>query len=197
MWLAAGTTDMRRGFDGLSRQVQHVLGHDPFSGHLFFFRGRLGELVKSLFWDTQGLALYAKRLERGRFVWPAVKEGVIAHAGNPLDALGRHRLAHARAHVAAGDGGVTPAPRIHAVHRRRDWHDLCPQPAPWAVPPGDRFAMALDLAALPDDVDALRAIVAAQVAELATKNTLIDALRLNWPGCSAYSSTARRSGCTQ
>ena len=57
---------MRRGFDGLSRQVQQVLGHDPFSGHLFVFRGRRGDLLKVLYWDTQGLCLFAKRLERGR-----------------------------------------------------------------------------------------------------------------------------------
>ena len=62
VWLTAGATDMRRGFDGLARQVQHVLGHDPFSGHLFVFRGRRGDLVKCLWWDTQGLVLYAKRL---------------------------------------------------------------------------------------------------------------------------------------
>ncbi|MGI4795443.1 MAG: IS66 family insertion sequence element accessory protein TnpB [Janthinobacterium lividum] len=45
-WLAAGATDMRRGFDGLVRQVQEVLGHDPFSGQVFVFRGRRGDLVK-------------------------------------------------------------------------------------------------------------------------------------------------------
>jgi transposase len=78
VWLAAGATDMRRGFDGLSRQVQQVLGHDPFSGHLFVFRGRRGDLVKVLYWDTQGLCLFAKRLERGRFVWPAAKDGVVS-----------------------------------------------------------------------------------------------------------------------
>ena len=76
VWLSAGRTDMRRGFDGLARQVQEVLGHDPFSGHVFVFRGRRGDLVKCLFWDTQGLVLYAKRLERGRFTWPQAKEGV-------------------------------------------------------------------------------------------------------------------------
>lgn len=78
VWLAAGTTDMRRGFDGLARQVQEVLKHDPFGGHLFVFRGRRGDLVKCLFWDTQGLVLYAKRLERGRFVWPRAKDGVVS-----------------------------------------------------------------------------------------------------------------------
>jgi len=69
---------MRRGFDGLSRQVQEVLGYDPFSGHLFVFRGRRGDLVKVLYWDTQGLCLFAKRLERGRFVWPSAREGVVS-----------------------------------------------------------------------------------------------------------------------
>ena len=77
VWLAAGTTDMRRGFDGLARQVQQVLGQDPFSGHLFVFRGRRGDLLKVLFWDGQGLCLFAKRLERGRFVWPQAKDGVV------------------------------------------------------------------------------------------------------------------------
>lgn len=78
VWLAAGTTDMRRGFDGLARQVQQALGQDPFSGQLFVFRGRRGDLVKVLWWDTQGLVLYAKRLERGRFVWPQAKDGVVS-----------------------------------------------------------------------------------------------------------------------
>jgi transposase len=78
VWLAAGATDMRRGFDGLARQVQQTLGQDPFSGHLFVFRGRRGDLVKVLYWDTQGLCLFAKRLERGRFVWPSATEGVVS-----------------------------------------------------------------------------------------------------------------------
>src|ERR1700759_4318111 len=78
IWLAAGLTDMRRGFDGLAALVQQHLGQDPFSGHLFVFRGKRGHLLKILFWDGQGLVLYAKRLERGRFVWPQAKEGVVS-----------------------------------------------------------------------------------------------------------------------
>lgn len=78
IWLAAGTTDMRRGFDGLARQVQEVLQLDPFSGHLFVFRGKRGDLLKCLFWDTQGLVLYAKRLERGRFIWPQARNGSVS-----------------------------------------------------------------------------------------------------------------------
>jgi transposase len=78
VWLAAGTTDMRRGFDGLACQVQEVLQLDPFSGHLFVFRGKRGDLLKCLFWDTQGLVLYAKRLGRGRFVWPQARDGSVS-----------------------------------------------------------------------------------------------------------------------
>ena len=78
---------MRRGFDGLARQVQHVLGHDPFGGHLFVFRGRRGDLVKCLWWDTQGLVLYAKRLERGRFVWPTVRDGAVSMTPAQLSML--------------------------------------------------------------------------------------------------------------
>jgi transposase len=65
-------------FDGLARLVQEVLGRDPFSGHVFAFRGRRGHLVKLLFWDGQGLCLYAKRLDRGRFVWPNAQDGVVS-----------------------------------------------------------------------------------------------------------------------
>jgi transposase len=78
IWLAAGLTDMRRGFDGLAALVQQQLGQDPFGGHLFVFRGKRGHLLKILFWDGQGLVLYAKRLERGRFVWPQAKDGVVS-----------------------------------------------------------------------------------------------------------------------
>ena len=77
VWLAAGVTDMRKGFDSLAAQAQTVLGQDPFSGHVFCFRGRRGDLVKLLWWDGDGLCLFAKRLERGRFVWPRADEGVV------------------------------------------------------------------------------------------------------------------------
>lgn len=74
--LALGVTDMRCGFNGLAAQVQTVLRADPFSGHLFLFRGRRGDLLKVLWWDGQGLVLLAKRLEKGRFIWPTIaREG--------------------------------------------------------------------------------------------------------------------------
>ena len=55
IWIVAGVTDMRRGFDGLSGQVQTVLQQQPFSGHVFLFRGRRGDIVKLLWWDGDGL----------------------------------------------------------------------------------------------------------------------------------------------
>ena len=77
IWIAAGVTDMRRGFDGLSAQVQTVLHEQPFSGHVFIFRGRRGDIVKCLWFDGDGLCLFAKRLERGRFIWPQATEGTV------------------------------------------------------------------------------------------------------------------------
>lgn len=77
IWIAAGVTDLRRGFDGLSAQVQNVLHEQPFSGHVFVFRGRRGDIVKLLWWDGDGLCLFAKRLERGRFIWPKAESGTV------------------------------------------------------------------------------------------------------------------------
>ena len=78
VWLAAGVTDMRRGFATLAAQSEATLKQDPFAGHLFVFRGRRGDLIKVIWWDGQGACLFSKRLERGRFVWPSAKEGKVA-----------------------------------------------------------------------------------------------------------------------
>ena len=77
IWIAAGVTDLRRGFDGLSAQVQTALQQQPFSGHVFVFRGRRGDIVKLLWWDGDGLCLFAKRLERGRLLWPQARDGSV------------------------------------------------------------------------------------------------------------------------
>ena len=77
VWLASGVTDMRKGFPGLAAQAERVLKADPYSGHLFVFRGRRGDLVKLIWWDGQGACLFAKRLERGRFVWPSASGGKV------------------------------------------------------------------------------------------------------------------------
>ena len=78
IWIAAGVTDMRRGFTGLSAVVQATLEENPLSGHVFVFRGRRGDLIKVLWFDGDGLCLLAKRLERGRFVWPKAEGGAVS-----------------------------------------------------------------------------------------------------------------------
>jgi transposase len=78
IWIVAGLTDLRRGFVGLSAMVQTALEQNPFNGHVFVFRGKRGDLIKLLWFDGDGLCLFAKRLERGRFVWPKVDQGRIA-----------------------------------------------------------------------------------------------------------------------
>lgn len=72
VYLSCRPTDMRRGFNGLAADVSAVLAADPFSGHLFVFRGRRGDRIKILYWDGSGLCLFTKRLEKGRFVWPPI-----------------------------------------------------------------------------------------------------------------------------
>ena len=71
VWLASGHTDMRKGFDGLAMLIQETLKRDPHDGQLFVFRGKRGDLIKLIWHDGQGMCLFAKRLERGRFIWPA------------------------------------------------------------------------------------------------------------------------------
>ena len=78
VWLATGHTDMRKGFDGLALMVQEKLKLDPHSGQLFVFRGRRGGLLKVLWHDGQGMCLFAKRLERGRFIWPKAENGSVS-----------------------------------------------------------------------------------------------------------------------
>jgi len=78
VWVATGHTDMRRGMQGLALQVQEGLKRDPHAGDVFVFRGRSGDLVKILWHDGLGLSLFAKRLDRGKFIWPAVAEGAVS-----------------------------------------------------------------------------------------------------------------------
>ncbi|MFP3187219.1 MAG: IS66 family insertion sequence element accessory protein TnpB [Paraburkholderia sp.] len=78
IWIAAGVTDMRSGFNSLAAKVQMMLEKDPFGGHVFIFRGRRGDLLKALYWSDGGLCLFAKRLEKGRFAWPRADADVVA-----------------------------------------------------------------------------------------------------------------------
>ena len=84
VWLAAGVTDMRRGFTTLAAQAETVLKQDPFAGHTFVFRGRRGDLIKIIWWEGQGacVAIVARTmygwLPRGKSV--SVEAGVISVA---------------------------------------------------------------------------------------------------------------------
>jgi transposase len=78
VWIATGHTDMRRGMNSLALQVQEGLKRDPHAGDLYVFRGRRGDLIKVLWHDGLGMSLYAKRLERGHFIWPSPADGVVA-----------------------------------------------------------------------------------------------------------------------
>jgi transposase len=77
VWLVAGATDMRKGFDGLAALVQTALAAQPFSGHVFVFRGKRGDRIKLLWFSGDGLNLFYKRLERGKFIWPQASTGSV------------------------------------------------------------------------------------------------------------------------
>jgi transposase len=130
VWLATGVTDMRRGMQGLALQVQEGLKRDPHMGDVFVFRGRRGDLVKILWHDGVGFSLYAKRLERGRFLWPSTvrrrsircpqdrrsadrrgagRRGGGDHAGPAWLHARRDRLAAPAADLAAGRGRMRTA----------------------------------------------------------------------------------------
>ena len=87
VWLAAGVTDMRKGMDGLAALAQTTLSQNPFLGHVFVFRGRRGDLVKLVWFDGDGMCLFAKRLERGRFVWPQAASGSLSLTAAQLSML--------------------------------------------------------------------------------------------------------------
>jgi transposase len=72
VYLCCRPIDLRKGFNGLTAEVSKVLFADPYSGHMFLFRGKRGDYLKILYWDGSGLCLFAKRLEEGRFVWPPI-----------------------------------------------------------------------------------------------------------------------------
>ena len=75
IYIALDAVDMRKGFEGLHGLVRDQLGQDPMSGHLFLFTNRTRTRLKALVWDSSGLWVCAKRLEKGRFHWPAAPEG--------------------------------------------------------------------------------------------------------------------------
>lgn len=104
IYLAAGATDLRLGFDGLASMAKTVWNADPLSGHLFLFANRHRNRLKALYWDGSGLWVCAKRLEKGRFSWPQASP-----EGSRGITLASHELALLL-------GGIDLAQT-----RRRDW----------------------------------------------------------------------------
>ena len=74
IFLCTRPADMRKSFDGLAQMVREFLSQDPLSGHLFVFRNKRADRLKLLYWDSDGLAIWYKRLEEGTFRFPAAKE---------------------------------------------------------------------------------------------------------------------------
>jgi transposase len=109
VWLAVGRTDMRKGMNGLALQVQQALGRDPHAGDLYVFRGGRGDLIKIIWHDGLGMSLYAKRLERGRFLWPSPADGTVAIFSR---AARLYAGSGARAATDLRDGGVDKISKV-------------------------------------------------------------------------------------
>lgn len=73
IFVCSKPTDMRNGFKGLIGLTKNILQQDPYTGHLFLFRSKRGHFIKILWWDLDGFAIFAKRLEAGSFSFPAVQ----------------------------------------------------------------------------------------------------------------------------
>lgn len=106
VWMATGHTDMRRGMNSLALLVQEGLGRDPHGGDLYVFRGKNGKLIKVLWHDGIGMSLYAKRLERGRFIWPSTQGETVtispAQLGYLLEGIDWRNPVHSFRPTAAG-----------------------------------------------------------------------------------------------
>jgi len=112
VYLLAGSTDMRMGFDGLFALAKGLLQADPLSGHLFGFCNKGRNRLKILYWDGSGLWICAKRLEKGRLAWPQP----------PLPAGGataERRVLMTHTELMMLLHGIDPA-----VTRRRKWHRI-------------------------------------------------------------------------
>jgi transposase len=114
VFLCTLPTDMRKSFDSLAGLVEQQLGQDPLQGDLFVFRSKRGDRLKLLYWDSDGLAIWYKRLEEGTFVFPTADE----HRAQ----VGAHGLVIRPAELAMLLDGIDLA----NVHRRRRYQRLPP-----------------------------------------------------------------------
>jgi transposase len=75
--VASKPVDFRKGMDSLAALVMQTLSFDPYTGDVFIFRSKRSDRLKLLIWDGSGLCLISKRLERGAFTWPPVRDGAV------------------------------------------------------------------------------------------------------------------------
>ena len=87
VYLAKEPADMRKSFDALAALVQGSLGLDPLSGHLFVFVNKRRDRIKILYWDRDGLVVWAKRLERGTYRLPAAAASRVEMTAAELSSL--------------------------------------------------------------------------------------------------------------
>jgi len=87
IWITIGHTDMRAGMRGLALCEQERFKQDVHAGDIYVFRGKSGSLCKILWHDGVGMSLYAKRLERGRFIWPSAQDGVVSISASALGCM--------------------------------------------------------------------------------------------------------------
>ena len=85
--VATKPVDFRKGAEGLAALVRESLGADPFSGAVYVFRARRADRIKLVYFDGTGVCLLSKRLEDGKFCWPAVTDGVVQLTAAQLQAL--------------------------------------------------------------------------------------------------------------
>ena len=85
--VATRPVDFRKGAEGLAALVREAMGADPFSGAVYVFRAKRADRIKLVYWDGSGLCLLVKRLEDGKFCWPAITDGVVRLTAAQLQAL--------------------------------------------------------------------------------------------------------------
>ena len=107
--VATRPVDFRKGAEGLSALVRETIGADPFSGAVYVFRAKRADRIKLVYWDGSGLCLFVKRLEDGKFCWPAITDGVVrltaAQLQALLEGLDWRRVHEARLHAAPRTAG--------------------------------------------------------------------------------------------
>ena len=98
IYVATTPVDMRKSFDGLVEVIRSFLGHDPLSGSMFVFRNRSGHMLKILWWDRDGLAIFYKRLEKGTFRFPySGEKSLVIDRDQLLRLLGGFEIVRTRA----------------------------------------------------------------------------------------------------